>query len=42
MGTGNESEKWENRELETKLLIGLSFKFGFVPAFSFPVLVSGS
>ena len=27
----------QNRELETKLLIGLVLKFGFVPIFRFPV-----
>jgi len=31
-------KKWkQNRELETKLLIGLGLKFGFVPIFRFPV-----
>ena len=31
-------KKWkQNRELETKLLIGLGLKFGFVPSFRFPV-----
>ena len=42
-GAGNESweqesEKWEqNSELEMKLLVGLKFKFGFLPIFHFPV-----
>ena len=35
---GWENEKWEqNRDFETKLLIGLGLKLRFVPIFHFPV-----